>query len=132
MKCLQVDQTAAANLLTGLPISRQHRRELLQRTFLNRFTSLYPFPPLSQVSDGLHGRLKHLRTIIKIGFDFFLLLQRNGFYDNYYIISKKEIIPPKELFSSLTKNIFLPIAVFFDRFWCFVYLFIYLFIHFTL
>jgi hypothetical protein len=39
VKCLQVDWAVAAKLWTELLISRQHRWELLQRTFLNRSTS---------------------------------------------------------------------------------------------
>jgi hypothetical protein len=46
MKCLPVDWAASVNLWTELPISRQHRREWLQRTFLNRSTStVFFFPP---------------------------------------------------------------------------------------
>ena len=45
VKCFLVDREVAANLWTELPISRQHRWELLQRTFLNRPTSPYPLFP---------------------------------------------------------------------------------------
>jgi hypothetical protein len=41
--CLQMDPAVAANLWTELPISRQHRWVLLQRTFLNRSTSPVSF-----------------------------------------------------------------------------------------
>ena len=45
MKCLRVDWAADADRWTELPISRQHRQELLQRTFLNRSASPYSFFP---------------------------------------------------------------------------------------
>ena len=64
--CFQVDLAAPANLGIELLISRQHRWELLQVAFQNRYT---PFPILSfpqlLVDGGLKRRLKHLRTIIK-------------------------------------------------------------------
>ena len=43
MEGLPVDWAAAANLWTELPISRQHRWELFQRTFLSRSTSSLSF-----------------------------------------------------------------------------------------
>jgi hypothetical protein len=45
VKSLPVGQAAAVDLWTELPISRQHRWELVQRTFLNRSSSPYPFFP---------------------------------------------------------------------------------------
>ncbi len=56
MKGLWVNRAATADLWTELLISRQHRQELLQRTFLNRFLFLYPFFP------HYLGRLKHLKN----------------------------------------------------------------------
>jgi hypothetical protein len=57
VKCLWVDGAAAADLWTELPISRQHRQELLQRTFLNRSTSPVSFL-LPLEGSGLQGRSK--------------------------------------------------------------------------
>lgn len=45
VKCLPVDQAATADLWTELPVSRQHKQELLQRTFLTRSTSPLSFLP---------------------------------------------------------------------------------------
>lgn len=67
--CLWVDRAAAADLWTELPISRQHRWELLQRTLSKQvdFPCTLSFP-LPLVGGGQQGRLKHLRTIIKYRF----------------------------------------------------------------
>jgi hypothetical protein len=43
IKCFPIDGAAANDLYTELPISRQHRWELLQRTFPNRSTFLTSF-----------------------------------------------------------------------------------------
>ena len=52
--CEWIKLPLPANLCTELPISRQHRQELLQRTFLNKSTSPLPtpYPLFPTVSDG--------------------------------------------------------------------------------
>ena len=65
LKCPPVDRAATADLWTELPISRQHRWKLLQRTISKQvhFPCTLSFP-LPLVGGRLEGRLKHLKTII--------------------------------------------------------------------
>jgi hypothetical protein len=66
VKCLQMDQAAAADLWTELRISKQYRRELLQRTLLKQvhFPGILSFP-LSLEGGELERSLNRLRTTVK-------------------------------------------------------------------